>query len=532
MSKSRDIADSAATINYIDTVSSNVQDQINNNALPSQSGNAGKFLTTDGTDESWGDVSTNPSIDAVASGTLANGDTICLNSDGTVSAITGSSAIEGVGTLTTFNSGITSYLDSVYDKANDKLVIAYRGASPNYIYANVATISGSTITFGSQVAVSGSTGAVGVSLTYDENAEKVLFIYSQSAGLTGRVGTVSGTTLTFGTEATLHSGAIRTDTVTSGYDVTAQKHAVFYTPTSNTYLEARVATISGTSVSAGSATTLLSSVSYNAYYPKCVTYDDTAQKLVVFYMDYSDSEKGKANVCSISGTTISFGTQAEWSSGTASEFQAAYSPTLNKHMVVWRESTNSSYGTSRIATVSGTTITFGDLYVFRNVHSWNNAIAWDNTGGKFIIATRSNTYLGGDILSATVSGGVPTFSDVIQFSTTNALYNILTYDPDQGKVIGVYRDDDDSYGKSYVWTTGFFSSNLTSTNFLGFSDAAYTNGQTATVQIIGAQDDAQAGLTAGLGYYVKANGDLSVTPDSVSVYAGLATSASNIIVKG
>lgn len=57
MSNSRDIADSAATINFIDTVSSNVQDQIDNNALPSQSGNAGKFLTTDGTDESWGEAS-------------------------------------------------------------------------------------------------------------------------------------------------------------------------------------------------------------------------------------------------------------------------------------------------------------------------------------------------------------------------------------------------------------------------------------------------------------------------------------------
>jgi hypothetical protein len=55
MSKSRDIADSAATINYIDTVTSNVQDQIDNiDPLPSQTGNSGLFLTTDGTDASWG----------------------------------------------------------------------------------------------------------------------------------------------------------------------------------------------------------------------------------------------------------------------------------------------------------------------------------------------------------------------------------------------------------------------------------------------------------------------------------------------
>ena len=57
MSKSRDIADSAATINYIDTVTSNVQDQIDNiDPLPSQTGNSGKYLTTDGTDPSWAEA--------------------------------------------------------------------------------------------------------------------------------------------------------------------------------------------------------------------------------------------------------------------------------------------------------------------------------------------------------------------------------------------------------------------------------------------------------------------------------------------
>lgn len=85
MSKSRDIADSAATINYIDTVTSNVQDQLDGKAtldasptftgtvtatafsgdgsgltgvdsLPSQTGESGKFLTTDGTTASWAEA--------------------------------------------------------------------------------------------------------------------------------------------------------------------------------------------------------------------------------------------------------------------------------------------------------------------------------------------------------------------------------------------------------------------------------------------------------------------------------------------
>ena len=61
MSNSRDIADSAATINYIDTVTSNVQTQLDNkDSLPSQTGNSGEFLTTNGTVASWAAVDALP----------------------------------------------------------------------------------------------------------------------------------------------------------------------------------------------------------------------------------------------------------------------------------------------------------------------------------------------------------------------------------------------------------------------------------------------------------------------------------------
>lgn len=58
MSKSRDIADSAATINYIDGLTSDAQTQLDSKAVyPSQTGNSGKYLTTDGSVTSWGAVS-------------------------------------------------------------------------------------------------------------------------------------------------------------------------------------------------------------------------------------------------------------------------------------------------------------------------------------------------------------------------------------------------------------------------------------------------------------------------------------------
>ena len=77
--------------------------------------------------------------------------------------------------------------------------------------------------------------------------------------------------------------------------------------------------------------------------------------------------------------------------------------------------------------------------------------------------------------------------------------------------------------------TDVTSTSLTAENFIGISNGAYSNGQTATVQVTGSVDDAQSGLTAGQAYYVQDNGTLG---ESGSVFAGTAVSASKIIVKG
>ena len=71
--------------------------------------------------------------------------------------------------------------------------------------------------------------------------------------------------------------------------------------------------------------------------------------------------------------------------------------------------------------------------------------------------------------------------------------------------------------------------NLTSENFIGISDGAYNDGQTATIQVTGAVDDAQSSLTPGQAYYVQDDGTLG---ESGSVFAGTAVAATKLIVKG
>ena len=74
--------------------------------------------------------------------------------------------------------------------------------------------------------------------------------------------------------------------------------------------------------------------------------------------------------------------------------------------------------------------------------------------------------------------------------------------------------------------------NTTAKEFIGFAEAAYTNGQTATITTPGGINESQSGLTVGSSYFVKGDGTLSVTPDADygPIFAGIATAATKLVV--
>ena len=106
------------------------------------------------------------------------------------------------------------------------------------------------------------------------------------------------------------------------------------------------------------------------------------------------------------------------------------------------------------------------------------------------------------------------------------------YDSGEDRVVIAYRDSTNSnYGTATVFSPVTMGTNLTTENFIGISDGAFTDGQTATIQLIGSVDDAQSGLTAGQKYYIQNDGTLSETADDPSVFAGTAVSSTSLVVK-
>ena len=526
VSQISDYNGTAAELNYTDGVTSPIQTQLDAKAVyPSQSGNAGKFLSTDGTDPLWGDVSASPTLEAVASGTLANGDTVVINADGTVSAaglvVT---PVPVIGSKVEFEAGNTSYISSCYDTGSNKVIIAYRdGNDSNRVKAIVGTVASGAITFGTPANIDGNTGSF-TSIAYDANANKVVVIYHKNTTNDGvaQVGTVSGTSISFGSENVFSSTEISYNAIR--YDSSANKLIIAWYSPNDTAIKVTAGTISGTNMSFGAvaSTAAPSSISIG------LVYDANANKSLLCYR--GPSNYGYAAVISLSGTTASIGTPAAFISETVSDVNAVHDSSNNKTLIVWRKASN-NYGAGIVATISGTSVTFGTEAVIASETGFYFGASFDTTVNKSIVAYYNSSSGYSKSVQGTISGTGVTFTSPVTYLTASTDDNALVYDPDSERTIFAFDDTGNSNkGTSLLYASTTLATNLTSENYIGISAAAYSNGANATIQLVGTVDDAQSSLTAGQSYFVQENGSIALTPDTTPVFAGTAISATKLLI--
>ena len=96
---------------------------------------------------------------------------------------------------------------------------------------------------------------------------------------------------------------------------------------------------------------------------------------------------------------------------------------------------------------------------------------------------------------------------------------------------GSVTSTDAAYQKRVLVHGGYFigGGNLLPTNYIGFSNAAYTDGQTVTVKVIGNTINS-SGLTINTDYYVTNIGDVIATATN-NTLVGKAFSATKILIK-
>lgn len=482
--------------------------------LPTQTGNSGFYLTTDGTNPSWGEISASPSIEAVASGTLANGDTVIVNSDGTVS-LPVKTSVENFSDPFEYTSTQVTSSDSAYIPSQNKIVIIYQ-ASNGYGTGIVGEISGQSITFGTPTVFLSST-ILSPTVSYHAGADKVVVAYKHLTNGNGRcmTATVSGLSITFAPSSVF---ADPMNTVVSTYDENSQKVVLAGQWESN-YGKACTVTVSGTSVSFGAQATWENTTTNQI----SISYNSTAQKHVIAYRA---SGTGRGRVATVSGTSISFGSEVPfWAASVSNTKSTQINGT--SQVVISFDADNVSNFRAVVATISGTSISFGSsVEVSAGFKASNSAIVYNPDSEKVEIS-----YVASKLKLGTVSGTSISFGSEITFSQTDYKPRSAIFDSVNNQTIyDVAADFSPNNGFAFIFNT--VGSTLTAENYIGISDADYSDGETAKVQIIGSIDDAQSGLTAGQSYYVQKDGTLGLVPSSPSVFAGTAISATKLIVKG
>jgi hypothetical protein len=500
---------SKAELNYVSGVTSSIQTQLNN-------------------------ISPSPTLVATASGALANGDLVIVNADGTVSVVNETiNNTPSVGSSVVFESAQTNSSSVAYDTSQNKIVVAYSDIGNSNIGTLViGTVSGNSITFSSPV-IFENANITDPSVVFDSNSNKIVICYTDNGNTysgTAIVGTVSGNSISFGSPVVYQSAGAYYNKAT--FDSNTNKVVIAFSDASNSsHGTAIVGTVSGTSISFGSKTVF----DNNACDQFAITFDSNVNKVCIFWRDQGNNLYGTGIVGTVSGTGISFGLNKwTYNSATTVHQTAVFDSNSNKVVTAYRDGGNSNAGTARVVSLSGTDMSFGTAVVYNATRTDSSWATYDPVANKIAIAYADVGNTKGEIVIGTVSGTDISFTTPIVFQADNVGYIGSAFDSNADRVAIAYMDHTGGnyYGTGIVLETQQVTRNLTAENYIGISDGAYANAASANIQIVGAVDDAQSGLTAGQKYYVQNDNTLGLTATTPEVFAGTAVSATKLIIKG
>tara|TARA_Y100000033_G_scaffold50603_1_gene61541 strand:- start:1219 stop:2682 length:1464 start_codon:yes stop_codon:yes gene_type:complete len=471
-------------------------------------------------------------VEVTASGAISNGDTVILNTNGTVSVVAAIS--ESKGSAATFESAHVRYFDSVHEPVADKIVISYADAGNGYyLTVVVGDVSGSSITFGTPV-VCYSYSTSHTSIAFNSNNSTIGVAFQANTWGRHAIGSVSGTAFTLGGTGDFYGATAGECSL--AYNAAANRWLVMLEAVSNSnYPYYYSGTGSATGISWNGANLIKSAV---GYWPN-VVYDSNAERMVFIWRDYGNSNYGTAVVGEInsSKTGYDLGTAVVFESGITDYPDACFDSDNNLIVIGYRDTSDSNAGKVIAGEVSGSgtdsTIEFGDAVAI-GVQSGQYSLTYDEVNKKVVIGVRHGTNGRPYVYNATVSSdksiSLDSGFEISTNSTNSGNYSstLATYDPDQAKVAVLHTNSSTS-GQGTVYQPP--SSNaLPAPKFVGVAEAAISDTATGEVTLVGGISEKFSGLTIGSTYYLQSDGSASTTTSPIVL--GVAISATSILLNG
>ena len=480
-----------------------------------------------------------------ADGAVTKGKPVIVEADGDFAQVEGSS--------TSVVSPETQQV-STSPATEDKFFIANNGSgtigvisdsSSSGVQFVLGTDDGTSITWGTPVTVNSNTYFSGVSVYYDPDEDKFICTYIATSALNevrSRIISYSGTTATLSTESSAMTKDNATvNVVSSAYDTTNNKG---YICLGKELGRMFTVTVSGTTITQSALSSQFSGSGNSMQFGHMV-YDNTNNVGYITYRNEAISDYPYIQTYTVSGNTFTFGTETVIESLAADGYVgvAEGSADGNGVCVAWKRSgTGIKYITptfSGLAPTVGTSATLSGGQVPDDSLYWEGAqvvnynpvsktfiLAYQDTTGKFDIITNSGS----------VSGGTLTFSDYdVVYPTTNSSQYYAISSP-TGKNANNAFIIQQRYNQSpnkiagSIWGAAFSTSNLTAENYIGIAQETVSTNEDVKVTTVSGVDANQSSLTPAQLYYVQIDGTLSTTAGSPSVVAGIATSATTLLV--
>ncbi|UYO61790.1 hypothetical protein LNN31_13495 [Acetobacterium wieringae] len=427
--------------------------------------------------------------------------------------------------LGTFINGPNGYVSRSTSIALDesRVFLHYIDATtPYYNYAVILNISGETITMGTPVLLFSETSvmatAVPASLILVES-DKVLLVYANnSSDELARIIDTHNSVITVGSSTTISTGSssgffnscslvvLDTSRVLCSYSYSAYRSYSI------------VLSISGMSVIKNTnATEIFSNTAVGNM--AGVKVDDNKVLLAFTW----GSNATYALVATISGTTITIGSASSIESGASGGVSGIGMVALSSTSVIvfYAPSSSSSFLCYKILTINGTAITQSAKVVVNSVVSNRIRSTGTNTLGIIIVSYLSSANLP-YALSISVVGSTVTVYNTVQVSGVTASVNSVNYIGDNHTFIG-YDDSTNSILRGVIISSTIgVPAELRQGKVIGVSLDTVGN-----VQLKG-KCKALTGLTPGSKYYFDANGVISTT--ATGTFLGVALSATELSI--
>ena len=284
-------------------------------------------------------------------------------------------------------------IDIDHNTGSKGLVVYVRGNASNgyYIYATAFTVSGDTMTFGTQAVIDSNYSYTACVTADPNNADKYFANWRIAAAggnhHAGCIITLSGTTISKGTTATIHSGGFAMGP-SIAWDKDTANSLVFFSDAAASP-DAIAATVSGTTLTVGSAVNVEGSG--NATNNNGVFFVSAGKCVFGYKNGVGTATPFEVVIGTVSGTGITLGTPSVVKSSTRDSMAIALDPNNpTKMAVIYGDGSDSTTNVCMKVgeiDVAGDSFTWGDEYIVDNNWAGSGRINFDPdpaASGKFV----------------------------------------------------------------------------------------------------------------------------------------------------